>query len=86
MSSGPVASDGTSGDDHEVGVRVLRGHPDAAETAALVAVLLARAAARPPAVAPVRAVPLWAAPRARLRSPVAAGPGRWRASAGPVGQ
>lgn len=85
MSPDPAPHEAMSGAD-EVGVRVLRGHPDAAETAALVTVLLARAATAQPPAAPVRATPLWASPRARLRPPVAAGPGRWRASAGPVGQ
>ena len=71
----------------EVSIRVLRGHPDPEETAALVTVLLARAAARP-SPPPARGGQRWADPAARLRGtvPVGPGPGRWRASAGPAGQ
>jgi hypothetical protein len=61
-------------------LRVVRGEPDAAELAALVAVLTTRRA--PPAVLPAPRS-AWADPARRLRGPLATGPGGWRRSAGP---
>jgi hypothetical protein len=62
--------------------RVVRGTPDDAELAALTAVIAAAASAAP---APARTGPVsrWADPAARLRAPLAAGPGAWRASTWP---
>ncbi len=62
--------------------RVVRGTPTDEELAALTVVLAALAAApRPgPRPAPTTA---WNDPRARLRRPLRAGPGAWRASTWP---
>jgi hypothetical protein len=62
--------------------RVVRGTPDDAELAALTAVIAAATAAAPP---PARRGPTstWADPGARLRAPLAAGPGAWRTSTWP---
>jgi hypothetical protein len=62
---------------------VVRGDPDDAEVAALTAVLAAAAAATGSAPAPRGPVSTWADPAARLRTPLAAGPGAWRASTWP---
>jgi Acyl-CoA carboxylase epsilon subunit len=62
-------------------LRIVRGEPDAAELAALLAVVAARAAARPAPAEPVRSS--WADPARRLRAAPAAGPGAWRRSATP---
>ncbi len=61
-------------------LHVVRGNPTAEELAAITAVLAAlpgRGAARP---APTSA---WADRRVLLRSPLTAGPGRWRRSGRP---
>jgi hypothetical protein len=63
-------------------LRVVRGEPTAAELAALVAVLTARAAAGAAARRP-RPRSAWADPADRVRAPLAAGPGAWRRSALP---
>jgi Acyl-CoA carboxylase epsilon subunit len=62
-------------------LRVVRGEPDAAELAALLAVVTARAAARAAPVEPARSA--WADPTRRLRIAPSAGPGAWRRSATP---
>lgn len=64
-------------------LRVVSGQPTADELAAVVVVLgAASARARGgPAAAPLRSQ--WAARSRLLRTPVAAGPGAWRASALP---
>ena len=59
---------------------VVRGLPTPEELAAVVAVLLSRPTAAPPAAPPVRS--RWAA-AAGLRAPVHAGPYAWRASGDP---
>lgn len=59
--------------------RVLRGAPDHAEVAALTVVLAAVAAASA-ADPPAGPRSLWNDPAARLRAPVAPGPGAWRAA------
>jgi hypothetical protein len=58
---------------------VIRGDASAAEVAALVAVLQAMAGSAAHRTGRPRASE-WSAPRRRLRSPLAAGPGGWRAS------
>jgi hypothetical protein len=62
--------------------RVVRGAPTDAEVAALTAVLAAMASATPgtPPASPRTA---WNDPAARLRRPLAVGPGAWPASAWP---
>jgi hypothetical protein len=60
---------------------VVRGDATAEEIAALVAVVAARAATA--TAPPVRPRGAWADPVRRLRRPVRAGPGGWRASASP---
>ena len=73
-----------SGDDgsaEEPLLRVVRGAPDAAELAALTAVLLALPRAPEPAVATPRSS--WASPARAIRRHPGAGPGGWRASALP---
>jgi hypothetical protein len=58
-------------------LRIVRGAPNEEELAALVAVLSARAAARPaPAPTPTSA---WRDRAALLRRPLHPGPGAWRA-------
>lgn len=59
--------------------RVVRGTPDDHELAALSAVVAAAASAGGPP-APPRTPDLWSHPAARLRAPLHAGPGAWRAS------
>ncbi|MER5670071.1 acyl-CoA carboxylase epsilon subunit [Pseudonocardia alni] len=59
--------------------RVVRGTPDDHELAALTAVVAAAASAGGPP-APPRTPDLWSHPAARLRAPLHAGPGAWRAS------
>jgi hypothetical protein len=61
-------------------LRVVRGEPDAAELAALLAVLTTRQA--PPAVPPAPRS-AWADPARRLRGPMITGPGGWRRSTDP---
>jgi hypothetical protein len=58
---------------------VVRGDATAEEVAALVAVLQAMAGSAAQRTSRPRAAE-WSAPRRRLRSPLAAGPGGWRAS------
>jgi hypothetical protein len=62
--------------------RVVRGTPDDAELAALTAVIAAATAGAAP---PARKGPTstWADPVARLRTPLAVGPGAWRTSTWP---
>ncbi len=59
-------------------LRVVRGAPTAAELAALVAVLTARAAAGTARAATPRRA--WADPASRLPPPLHPGPGAWRRS------
>ncbi|WP_224392085.1 acyl-CoA carboxylase subunit epsilon [Pseudonocardia sp. ICBG1293] len=59
--------------------RVVRGTPDDHELAALAAVVAAAASTGGPSPAP-RTPDLWSHPAARLRAPLHAGPGAWRAS------
>ena len=59
--------------------RVVGGHPDDAELAALTAVVAAAAGASGADPAPA-APDLWSHPAALLRAPLHAGPGAWRAS------
>jgi hypothetical protein len=56
--------------------RVVRGQPDDAEVAALTVVLAAVAGAAKPAGD--RPLNRWVDPVARLRSPLAVGPGAWQ--------
>jgi phage terminase large subunit GpA-like protein len=58
-------------------LRVVRGEPTADELAALVAVVAARAAARPAEPQPVSA---WTDRSRLVRRTLAHGPGTWRAS------
>ena len=60
-------------------LRIVRGSASAEELAAVVALLAARSGTAPDAAVP--APSLWAAPG--LRTPLAHGPGAWRASALP---
>lgn len=64
-------------------LQVVRGDPTAAELAAVVVVVGARASttAHTTGTRPQRS--LWAARAAMMRPPVMAGPGAWRASALP---
>jgi Acyl-CoA carboxylase epsilon subunit len=62
--------------------RVVRGEPSDAEMAALAVVLAAVAASPRPEVRPV-ARSAWNDPAARLRRPLAIGPGAWRTSTWP---
>ncbi|GAA4831401.1 acyl-CoA carboxylase subunit epsilon [Saccharopolyspora rosea] len=69
-------------------LRVVRGNPDDAEVAALVAALTGLAAASTPAAEPERPMSLWGDPAAALRHPAGRrplrpGPHAWRASALP---
>jgi hypothetical protein len=59
-------------------LRIVKGNPDDAETAALTAVLLALAA--PSRDEPAAAVSAWARTARQPRSKVHSGPGGWRAS------
>ena len=61
--------------------RVVRGTPTDAELAALTVVLLA--AATPPDPPPPPEPSAWNDRAARMRRPLPAGPGAWRASAWP---
>ena len=61
-------------------VRVVRGEPDAAELAALMAVLGATASAGPP---PAATPSTWSQPARALRRSVRPGPDGWRAAARP---
>ena len=62
-------------------LRVVRGTPTREELAAVVAVLAARSADPVPAPPAPTGRPLWAVPV--LRTPLAPGPGAWRASGMP---
>jgi hypothetical protein len=65
-------------------LRVVRGHPDDAELAALTAVVAAVAASSAAAVpAPARRTSWWGDRAAQLRAPLHPGEGAWRASALP---
>jgi acyl-CoA carboxylase epsilon subunit len=62
-------------------LRVVRGTPDDAELAAVVAVVASRAV---PAAEPgARPLSVWAARSRMVRPPLRPGPGAWRASAWP---
>nr|WP_285501840.1 acyl-CoA carboxylase epsilon subunit [Actinokineospora sp. NBRC 105648] len=63
-------------------LRVVRGTPDAAELAALTAVVLAAGSSGGEAAEPA-APNAWADRAAAVRRPLAHGPGAWRASAFP---
>jgi Acyl-CoA carboxylase epsilon subunit len=63
-------------------LRIVRGDPSDEELAALVAVLTARATAKPGAAMPSSASS-WADPQRCVRSGLRHGPGAWRASALP---
>ncbi len=66
----------------EPALRVIRGDASAEEVAALVAVLMARAAvSEPEAPAPVRSA--WSDRSRLVRQPLHPGPGAWRRSALP---
>lgn len=58
-------------------LRVVRGNPTPEETAVLVAVLAARAAAPRPA-APASHRTAWSDPARQMRRPLPHGPGAWR--------
>jgi hypothetical protein len=62
-------------------LRVVHGDPTPEEIAALVTVLATRSAAAAGTPPPSLPVAGWADRASRLRRPVAAGPGAWRASA-----
>ncbi len=61
-------------------LRITSGHPTPDEVAAVTAVLLAVARSRTPGTEPVHPAGGWADPALRLRRPLPAGPGAWRAS------
>ncbi|MEU0532475.1 acyl-CoA carboxylase epsilon subunit [Amycolatopsis tolypomycina] len=63
-------------------LRVVRGLPDDAELAAVVAALLVVSAAGPSSPVPARSA--WAAPGARRDAPRTAGPDAWRLSGLPL--
>ncbi|MGI8434552.1 MAG: acyl-CoA carboxylase subunit epsilon [Nocardioidaceae bacterium] len=63
-------------------LRVVKGEPSAEELAALVAVLASRGPAAAARLASVRRSS-WSDPRRRLRRPLHASAGGWRASASP---
>ena len=65
----------------DVALSVVRGDANAAELAALVAVLAGRAAEAPDASSPPRS--RWASPSRQVRPPLRPGPNGWRASALP---
>jgi Acyl-CoA carboxylase epsilon subunit len=62
---------------------VVDGNATAEEVAALVAVVQGMASAAAAAEPPVRRRSTWADPARRVRRPLAAGPGGWRASSLP---
>ncbi len=82
LPDGAGADAGPTPEERRALFRVVRGTPRDEELAALTVVLAALAAApRPgPRPAPTTA---WNDPRARLRGPLRAGPGAWRASTWP---
>ena len=59
-------------------LRVVRGHPDADEVAAVTAVIAAVVATSRPRARPVR---VWAAPGRSIPAPLRPGPGAWVSSA-----
>lgn len=61
-------------------LRVVRGEPDPAELAAVVAVVAARSAGGEAAPRPLS---VWSARSRLVRPPLRPGPGAWRASAWP---
>ena len=73
-------SDAPAGSTGQPLLRVVRGTPDEAELAALLAVLAARGGGtdEEPMAATVGG---WSDPAHRLRTPLPHGPGAWRASA-----
>jgi hypothetical protein len=82
VNDGPPA-DGATPEERRALFRVVRGEPTDAELAALTVVLAGTiaAAAATPRAAPTRSAgSAWNDPAARLRRPLAAGPGAWRAS------
>jgi hypothetical protein len=62
---------------------VVRGEPTAAELAAVIVVLTARARQARPASPPAAMPSQWSARARQMRPQLAAGPGAWRASALP---
>jgi Acyl-CoA carboxylase epsilon subunit len=81
--AGVIAGDSPAPDPALPVLAVVKGSPAAEEIAALVAVLAAR---RAPAMAPAAPAASrfgWSSRSARLRVPVLASPGGWRASALP---
>lgn len=65
-------------DEQRPALRVVAGSPTPDELAVVVAVLAARAAARP--AAPARRMSLWSKRSRNVRPPLRPGPGAWRAS------
>ncbi len=61
-------------------LRVVRGHPDADELAAVTAVIAATNATDPGAAKP-ETTRVWAAPARSMRQPIRAGVGAWASSA-----
>lgn len=59
-------------------LRVVRGNPTPEETAALVAVLTARAAPARPAAPASHPRTAWSDPARQMRRPLPHGPGAWR--------
>jgi hypothetical protein len=81
VSSDDTVSDEPTPEERRAAFRVVRGEPTDEELAALTVVLAAVAA--PPANPPPRSRSAWNDPAARLRRPLAVGPGAWRASTWP---
>ncbi|HEX6446774.1 MAG TPA: acyl-CoA carboxylase subunit epsilon [Streptosporangiales bacterium] len=71
----------SAGADERPLLRVVRGDPSPVELAALVTVVAVRRAAGGEPPRPPRS--RWADPAARMRRPLAHGPGAWRTSARP---
>jgi Acyl-CoA carboxylase epsilon subunit len=81
-SSDVPPSDEPTPEERRAAFRVVRGEPTDEELAALT-VVLAAAVAAPPADPPPRPRSAWNDPVARLRRPLAVGPGAWRTSTWP---
>jgi hypothetical protein len=64
-------------------LRVVRGEPTAAELAAVIVVLTARAGRAATTAAPDRVPSVWSARSRQMRQPLWPGHGAWRASALP---
>jgi Acyl-CoA carboxylase epsilon subunit len=77
-----VVTDAAQADRRPV-LRVVRGDATPEEIAAVVAVLLSRAAALPDSAAPRRPASAWADRSRQLRRPLHPGPDAWRRSALP---